>query len=106
MLHLQSESSGEVGVPFFKGLSCQSLNQVDADVLESRVLAVAYRLKRLDAGVPAVEQAELVRVEGLYADTEAVDGQGAEFMYFGESEVVRIGFESDLRLGDDVVCGI
>ena len=55
------------------------------------------------AVVPSAEHPEPGRIERLYADAQAVDGQTAQFFDSLRREVVRIGLKSDFSLRVDGV---
>ena len=92
MLDIQLHGDLKVRFPHFDGLLGQSVHQVDADVVESRFLAVLHGINRLSGIVPAAQEAEFIIIETLYADTQAVDRQRGEHRDIFRCQIIRIGF--------------
>lgn len=88
----------EVVLPMLEGLVGQAVYEVDADVVDARLMGCFHCLCDLTCGVSAVDESEGIVVEGLCSDADAVDGCSFDAFEPLGVYVVGVGFYGDFSV--------
>jgi hypothetical protein len=87
----------EIALPYFRRLIGQPIHQIDADVVETHLLAIFYCSYGILRCVPSAEKFQFVVVETLDADADAVEGQPTEHADICGRKIVGVGFQRNLN---------
>ena len=74
MLHTQADGLLQIVLPDSIRLPWQSVNQINADVAESRILTAFHSRDGVSSRMPAIQQLQQSVIESLDADAQSVDG--------------------------------
>ena len=105
MLDVQLQGYLQVRLPDLHCLFRKTIHQVDTDIVEAMLLCPPHRDGRLISRVPSAEERQLLVVEALNADTDAVEWEQGEHTEVLLREVVGIGLYGDLRIGHNGIVG-
>lgn len=102
VLNAEPGNRVELALPVGGGHSGQAVNQINADVAESGLLAIAHSINGLLRSVATVHQRQHFIVERLNADAQAV-GVDAQVGRCKPVSGRRVGFNGDFCIGRHAV---
>src|SRR3989339_1525776 len=97
MLGMEADSLLERFLPYPYVLSGDAIEQIDGDILESRLSCRLYSSLRLPGPMASAQKSQKVVVEGLNADAYPVHSGLIENLHESDCRVSGICFDSDLR---------
>ena len=104
MAHGQRQGLADVLLPLLQRLAGQSVDEVDAQVVDAGALQMVYGLLHLPGAVAAVEESQHPVVEGLHSHAHAVDAQRFKGLGVGRRYVVGVGLQRHLGIGAEAPC--
>ena len=103
MLRSSLEKDVEVAVPLVGIGGGETVDEVEAEVVETSLFGPTDTLAGMFGIVAAAEIIQIVVEETLYADAEPVDAQFAQGRKVINRQGVGVGFEGDLGVGFNFV---
>lgn len=100
----QFDGGLQIAGPFFESLAGDCENQIEADVRDP-VSRAFECINRLAGSVSAFQQLQMAVVEGLDAQTQAVDAGAGKTVKFGIRQSVRIRLDTEFGLRAELECG-
>ena len=96
---IQTQGFADVGLPLRLRLSGQAVNQVYAYIIYIGIPAKPHGADGLFATMPAVEEAQVFRIEALHPHAHPVEGKTAKHPGEGVVHIVGIRLHRDFRVG-------
>ena len=97
MLHVERQGCGDVGIPLVEGLVGETVDEVNADVVDAGCAQAIDSTADVGSAMAAAKETQARVVEGLRPHADTVDGQRGEQRGEGGSDIVGIALDGNLR---------